>query len=78
VPESVEIPSPVAEAQPAEVAVAPTVRTPVLDPDWVFWIVRTVVVKMSPPAFSAETIEEVARKITDEITAELDSYNPQG
>ena len=78
VPESVEIPSPVAEAQPAEVAVAPTVRTAVLDPDWVFWIVRTVVVKMSPPAFSAETIEEVARKITDEITAELDSYNPQG
>ena len=78
VPESVEIPSPVAEAQPAEVAVAPTVRTAVLDPDWVFWIVRTVVVKMSPPAFSAETIEEVARKITDEITAELNSYNPQG
>jgi len=77
VPEVAETPPPVAEAQPVEVAVAPTVRTPVLDPDWVYWVVHTVVVKMSPPAFSAETIEEVARKITDEITAELESYTPQ-
>jgi len=77
VPESVETPSPVGEAQPAEAAVAPAARTSVLDPDWVFWIVRSVVLKMSPPAFSAETIEEMARKITDEITAELESYTPQ-
>jgi len=76
-PEVAETPPPVAEAQPVEVAVAPTVRTPVLDPDWVFWIVRSVVIKMSPPAFSAEAIEEMARRITDEITAELESYTPQ-
>jgi hypothetical protein len=51
---------------------------PTLDPDWVYWIVRSVVVKMSPPALSIETIEEIARTITDEITAELNSYTPQG
>jgi CheY-like chemotaxis protein len=76
--ESVEIPSPVGEAPPAEVAVEPVARASVLDPDWVYWIVRTVVVKMSPPAFSNEAIEDMARKITDEITAELDSYSSQG
>jgi hypothetical protein len=79
-PEVIETPAPAAEPPPAEavVAAAPAAAAPTLDPDWVYWIVRSVVVKMSPPAFSPETIEEMARKITDEITAELNSYNPQG
>jgi len=77
VPESVEIPSPAAAVQPPVGAVAPAERTSGLDPDWVFWIVRTVVAKMSPPVLATETIEELARKITDEITAELESYRPQ-
>lgn len=79
-PEVIETLAPAAEPPPAEavVAAAPAAAAPTLDPDWVYWIVRTVVVKMSPPAFSPETIEEMARKITDEITAELSSYTPQG
>jgi CheY-like chemotaxis protein len=79
-PEVIETPTAAAEPQPTEAAVAaaPAAAVPTLDPDWVYWIVRSVVVKMSPPALSIETIEEIARKITDEITAELNSYNPQG
>ena len=72
--ELVEVPSPDLAMPAAEVATAPATTTSEFDPDWVYWIVRTVVLKMSPAALPSETVEELARNITDEIAAELESY----
>lgn len=44
---------------------------PALDRGRVYDIVHKVVAKMSPPAFPAQAIEEMARKFTDEILSEL-------
>jgi hypothetical protein len=44
-----------------------------LDTEQVAVIVRRVVVKMSPQAMPASMIEEISRRITDEIIAELKS-----
>ncbi len=51
---------------------APPPPSPTLDADQVYSIVHKVVVKMSPPAFPAQAIEEMARRFTDEIVAEQD------
>jgi CheY-like chemotaxis protein len=58
---------PEAAAEPAAPAVA------ALDPEQVFSIIHKVVVKMSPPALSPQMIEDIARRFTDEILAELRS-----
>ncbi len=58
---------PEAAAEPAAPAAA------ALDPEQVFSIVHKVVVKMSPPALSPQMIEDIARRFTDEILAELRS-----
>ena len=56
---------------PAPEAVAPP--APSLNADQVFSIVHKVVVKMSPPAFPAQAIEDMARNFTDEILSEGES-----
>ena len=61
-----------AVAPPPEPA-APPPPAPSLDADQVFSIVHKVVAKMSPPAFPAQTIEDMARRFTDEILSEGDS-----
>ena len=68
------------EAAPAEAeeAAAPEPEAapppaPSLDPDQIYSIVHKVVVKMSPPAFPAQAVEDMARKFTDEILSEGDS-----
>lgn len=43
------------------------------DPRLVYLIVHKAVVKMSPPALSPEMVEDMARKLADEIVAELSS-----
>ncbi len=44
-----------------------------LDPELIYTIVHKVVLKMSPPALEAEVVEDIARRITSELTAEFDS-----
>lgn len=46
---------------------------PAFDRDWIHSIVHRVVVKMSPPALPAATVEEMADRLTDEILADLDA-----
>ncbi len=48
-----------------------------LDAAEIFSIVHKVVVKMSPPALSPQTVEDIARRFADEITAELNSKPPR-
>jgi CheY-like chemotaxis protein len=64
------------EAAPEAAAPAPAAAPPApaaLDPEQVFSIVHKVVLKMSPPALSPQMIEDIARRFTDEILAELGS-----
>jgi len=42
-----------------------------LDPEWVYKVVHKVVIRMAHPVLAAEQLEELARKLTGEITAEL-------
>lgn len=51
---------------------APPPPSSTLDADQVYSIVHKVVVKMSPPAFPPQAIEDMARRFTDEIVAEQD------
>jgi hypothetical protein len=60
-----------AETEVVPEGVAPS--GPVFDRDWIHSIVHRVVVKMSPPALPAATVEEMADRLTDEILADLDS-----
>ncbi len=52
---------------------APEAKPEKIDPELVYAIVHKVVLKMSPPALEAEVVEEIARRITSELTAEFDS-----
>ena len=62
-----------APADPPPASVAPAAQTAqALDPAQVFSIVRRVVAKMSP-RLSAQSIEDMARNLSDEINAELKS-----
>jgi len=55
-------------------SVAPPPAAPkTLDAEQVFAIARRVVVNMSPPALSAQVVEDIARRFAEEITAELNS-----
>jgi len=67
-----------AEAAAEEEAVAPAPEAaappaPTLDAEQVYSIVHRVVMKMSPPAFPAQALEDMARRFTDEIVAEGNS-----
>lgn len=65
----------VAPSEPA--APAPGGASSALDPQLVYSIVHRVVVKMSPRALAPEALEDMARKLADEITAELGQGTPQ-
>ncbi len=59
--------APSIEPQEAATAASPTP----LDADQILAVVRRVVIKMSPPALPASAIEEVTRRIADEVIAEM-------
>ena len=64
-----------APSGPAEAAAPP----PAFDWDMFYSIVHKTVVKMSPPPIPAEVVEEIARRLADEIASELitESSHPQ-
>jgi CheY-like chemotaxis protein len=69
-PEAAAVAAEVSAAAPlpgVEAAAAP------LDAAAIFSIVRKVVMKMSPPALPTEMIEEMVRKLSDEVIAELNA-----
>ena len=62
------------EAEVIQPGGAPPASAPsVVGREWVYVVVRKVVLKMAPPALPAELVEELARVLTQEITSELDS-----
>lgn len=69
-PEGVVAPSELATSVPGGASSA-------LDSQLVYSIVHRVVVKMSPRALAPQAIEDMARKLADEITAELGQGTPQ-
>jgi CheY-like chemotaxis protein len=58
---------------PGAAAGAPSV----IAPAWVYVVVHKVVAKMAPPALPAEQVEEIVRRLTQEITSELGVAPPQ-
>jgi hypothetical protein len=54
-------------APAAEVAAPP----PAFDWDLFYSIIHKVVTKMSPPVLSAEVVEDIARRLADEIATEI-------
>jgi hypothetical protein len=74
-PEAEAAPSPEAGVvQPGE---APEPPLSVINPEWVYAIVRKVVMKMAPPVLSPDVVGELIRVLTEEITAELNSESSQ-
>jgi len=74
-PEAEMAPSPEAGVvQPGEVPEPPP---PVINSEWVYVIVRKVVMKMAPPVLPPELVGELIRALTEEITAELNSESSQ-
>jgi CheY-like chemotaxis protein len=70
---AVAAPEPKTETPEAE-ATAPEAAAPAApDPEQIFSIVHKAVVKMSPPALSLQMIEDIARRLTNEILADLHS-----
>ena len=49
----------------------------VIAPEWIYVVVHKVVAKLAPPVLPAEQVEEIARKLTQEITSELGVAPPQ-
>jgi hypothetical protein len=84
-PEPVAIPAPAEIAPPehapqaappapaGEVAAPP----PMFDWDLIYSIVHKVVMRMSPPVLSVEAMEEIARRLADEIAAEISSESSE-
>jgi hypothetical protein len=70
-PETEAGPPPEAEVvQPGGAEASPP---PVVGREWVYVVVRKVVLKMAPPALPPELVEELVRILTQEITSELDA-----
>lgn len=69
--EEAAAPAPESEALPTPELEAAAAPAPSLDRERVYEIVHKVVAKMSPPAFPASVIEEMARKFSDEILNDL-------
>jgi hypothetical protein len=67
-----------AEPKPSPTDPAPetTAPTPTFDWDLFYLVVHKAVVKMSPPILPADLIEEIARRIADEIAIEITSGSP--
>ena len=64
----------VGPAEPRQEVAAPP---PAFDWNLFYTIVHKVVVKMSPPPLPAEAVEEMARRLADEIATEIISESPQ-
>jgi CheY-like chemotaxis protein len=74
-PEAEAAPSPEAGVvQPGE---APEAPPSVINPEWVYVIVRKVVMKMAPPVLPPDLVGEIIRVLAEEITAELNSEASQ-
>ena len=58
---------------PGAAASAPSV----IAPEWVYVVVHKVVEKLAPPVLPAEQVEEIVRKLAQEITRELGVAPPQ-
>ena len=58
---------------PGAAASAPSV----IAPEWVYVVVHKVVAKMAPPALPAEQVEEIVRKLAQEIASELGVAPPR-
>jgi CheY-like chemotaxis protein len=71
-PLEAEVPPEVVPEAPQPVSAAPQ-----FDFQLVYSIVHKAVVRMSPPAFSAAMIEEMARRLAEEIIAELQAESSQ-
>jgi hypothetical protein len=67
---------PVASPEPASKVAAPH---PALDQELVLCIIEKVVLKMAPPILTAEAVEEITKRLTEEIVTEisLESSQPQ-
>jgi CheY-like chemotaxis protein len=61
------------EAPPVEAAAPAAVRF--VDSELVYAVVHKTVMKMSPPALSPQLIEDMARRLAEQITRELESSN---
>jgi hypothetical protein len=44
------------------------------DPEMICSIVRKVVLRMAPPALGPEVLEDIVRRITSELTVDLDCH----
>jgi hypothetical protein len=62
-----------AEAEYLSETAAPPAFAPTLDAKLIYTIVQKVVTRMSPRAISSQAIDEMAGKMAEEITAELES-----
>jgi hypothetical protein len=76
VPGQAPVAEPSAEVAPAERPTIVPAPPPALDRAMIYAIVQKVVVRMSPPAFAAEALEGIARKLADEIASELGGELP--
>ena len=72
-------PEPAPEAAPPELPAEVAAPRPALDWGLIYSVVHKVVVRMSPPALPMEAVEEMARRLADEIASELgaESSPPQ-
>ena len=65
------------EAVPAEAPTEAASPQPAFDWGLVYTVVHKVVLRMSPPAFPIEAVEEVARRLADEIASEIANESSQ-
>ena len=67
------------EAAPPEPAAEVAAPPPAFDWGLIYTVVHKVVVKMSPPALQTEAVEEIARRLANEIAMEIsaESSPPQ-
>jgi CheY-like chemotaxis protein len=66
--------SPVAQPEPASEVTAPQ---PSLDKELVHCIIEKVVLKMAPSILTAEAVEEITKRLTEEIVAEISLESSQ-
>lgn len=78
-PEAEEPPreAPADEAAPPAEAEAATAPVQALDVELINWIVHSVVIRMAPPALSAETLNEIVKQLSDEIITALTQPPPE-
>ncbi len=81
VPEAVETQVAVAEAAPEaappEPAAEPAAPLPAFNWDLIYSVIHKVVLRMAPPALSTEVVEEITRRLADEIATEISTGSPQ-